>query len=89
MRLSRKCDYALRALVEMAVRGEDHYISVAELSDDTRIPPRFLEQIVLTLKNAGFLTAKAGPGNSSSSRAESDTDPTAALTKRFLFFDMS
>ena len=62
MKLSRKCDYALRALVKIALKGEDEFTSVAEITERSDIPARYLEQVLLQLKNAGVLSSKAGPG---------------------------
>jgi len=62
MKLSRKCDYALRALVKIAMKGDDQYTSIAEITEGSDIPARYLEQVFLHLKNAGVLSSKAGPG---------------------------
>lgn len=62
MKLSRKCDYALRALVKIALKGDDEYTSIAEITEGSDIPSRYLEQVFLQLKNAGVLSSKAGPG---------------------------
>ena len=62
MKLSRKCDYALRALVRMAMQQEPGYQNIAAIARQEDIPARYLEQIFLTLKNAGILSSKAGPG---------------------------
>ncbi len=61
MRLSRKCDYALRALIRMVERGTDEYQGIADIAREEEIPLRFLEQVCLALKNAGILSSKSGP----------------------------
>jgi len=61
VRLSRKCDYALRALILMGKSNRVGYHRVAEIAAAEDIPPRYLEQIFLALKNAGILSAKSGP----------------------------
>jgi len=61
MRLSRKCDYALRALVVIAERGGEAYSSIAEIAKVEDIPVTYLEQVFLVLKNAGILSSKSGP----------------------------
>ena len=61
MRLSRKCDYAMRALIVMAERGSEAYLSIAEVAKAEDIPVRYLEQVFLVLKNAGILSSKSGP----------------------------
>lgn len=62
MRISRKTEYALRALIYIARSGEEGPVQVQELSRAERIPVKFLEQILLTLKNAGVLNSKRGVG---------------------------
>jgi Rrf2 family protein len=61
MRMSRKCDYALRALILMGSNPKAGYHNIAEIAKAEDIPSRYLEQIFLALKNAGILSAKSGP----------------------------
>jgi len=61
LKLSRKCDYALRALSLLAVREGDGYVSIADVAEAEDIPPRYLEQIFLALRNVGLLSSRAGP----------------------------
>jgi Rrf2 family protein len=60
MRVSKKTDYALRALFTLV----DHFggvpISIRELARRNDIPKRFLEQIMLELKAQGWVTSVAG-----------------------------
>lgn len=58
MRISRKSEYALRALAAMARRAQS--LQIQELSRLENIPVKFLEQILLALRNAGFLTSRRG-----------------------------
>lgn len=60
MRLSRKSDYALRALVFLARRKNGRPVSVRELSRQNDIPPRFLQQIMLDLKAEGIVRSTPG-----------------------------
>ncbi len=61
MKLSRKSDYALRALMGLvARRAAGEPVSVRELAQENDIPPRFLEQILLDLKRAGVVASVAG-----------------------------
>ena len=60
MRLSKKAEYGLRALAVMA-RGKSSW-SIQELSAREKIPVKFLEQILLTLRHAGMLSSKRGVG---------------------------
>ncbi|HUD83877.1 MAG TPA: Rrf2 family transcriptional regulator [Candidatus Saccharimonadales bacterium] len=60
MRVSRKTDYALRALFTLV----DHYggapIPIRELARRNDVPKRFLEQIMLDLKSQGWVDSMAG-----------------------------
>ena len=60
MRISRKAEYALRALVAMARQKKSWQIQ--ELSAKENIPIKFLEQILLGLRHAGLLSSKRGVG---------------------------
>ena len=60
MRISRKAEYALRALVALARNGRS--LQIGELSREENIPVKFLEQILLALRNRGFLASKRGVG---------------------------
>ena len=60
MRISRKAEYALRALVALARHGRA--LQIGELSRVENIPVKFLEQILLALRNDGFLASKRGVG---------------------------
>ncbi|HTV63498.1 MAG TPA: Rrf2 family transcriptional regulator [Verrucomicrobiae bacterium] len=60
MRISKKTDYALRALFTLV----DHYgngpIPIRELARRNDVPKRFLEQIMLDLKAQGWVKSLAG-----------------------------
>ena len=60
MRVSKKTDYALRALFTLV----DHYgglpIPIRELARRNDAPKRFLEQIMLALKSQGWVDSVAG-----------------------------
>lgn len=60
MRISKKAEYALRALAAMARQPRSYPIQ--ELSVQENIPVKFLEQILLTLRHGGLLTSKRGVG---------------------------
>lgn len=59
--LSKKCKYAIHALMHMARRPEEKYL-IREISASCNIPKKFLESILLELKHAGILGSKAGKG---------------------------
>ncbi len=65
MRLSKKTEYALRALfaIARAPQGpgaEGAAWRIEQVSRQENIPVKFLEQILLSLKNTGLLTSKRG-----------------------------
>jgi Rrf2 family protein len=63
MRLSKRGEYGLRAMIDMATwKPGNDVIQIKEIADHEQIPAKFLEQILLTLKNAGLLHSKMGIG---------------------------
>jgi Rrf2 family protein len=62
MQISKKADYALRAMAILAALPPDRSLQAQELAETGRIPTKFLEQILLVLKRAGLLRAKRGVG---------------------------
>lgn len=66
MRLSKRGEYGLRAMIalaEPAPKGDaPQMMQIKEISLREQISTKFLEQILLTLKNAGMLHSKMGVG---------------------------
>ncbi len=62
MRLSKRAEYGLRAIVAMARRGQTRPVAIQDLSEGERIPVKFLEHILLELKRSGLLQSKRGVG---------------------------
>lgn len=61
MFLSQKCQYALRAIFELAKRKDGQGpVKIAEIAKAQAIPVRFLEVILSQLKQAGFATSQRG-----------------------------
>jgi Rrf2 family protein len=60
--LSRKARYALRALYALAADDARGPVLIADLAERENIPRKFLETILLELKNAGILKSKKGKG---------------------------
>lgn len=58
--LSQKCKYALRALFELASRNDNEAVKISEIASVQELSPRFLENIMAELKQAGFVTSKRG-----------------------------
>jgi Rrf2 family transcriptional regulator, iron-sulfur cluster assembly transcription factor len=62
MKLSKKAEYALRAVLAMSRERAGHTFAIQEIARSESIPAKFLEQILLVLKNAGILRSKRGVG---------------------------
>lgn len=60
MKLSKKGKYALRALVTLGLSGGQGTLQIQEIADRERIPKKFLEQLLLTLKRAGIVQSVRG-----------------------------
>ena len=60
MRLSRRSEYGLRALVDLVRHEDDGPVALATLAQRNRLPPKFLEQIMATLKHAGIVRTTLG-----------------------------
>jgi Rrf2 family protein len=61
LQTSQKCQYALRAVYELAKRSEEGPVSVSEVAAAQAIPPRFLELILGELRKAGYVLSHRGP----------------------------
>jgi Rrf2 family protein len=59
MRVSAKADYAIRATVELAAAGSGP-VKGDRLAQAQDIPPNFLENILVDLRNAGLVASKRG-----------------------------
>ena len=60
--ISKKSKYAFRALCALARRYNQGPVLIAEVSARQRIPKKFLELILLELRNKGILGSKKGKG---------------------------
>jgi Rrf2 family protein len=60
--MSRKSRYALRALYALAADEARGPVLISDLAEREKIPRKFLEAILLELKNAGILKSKKGKG---------------------------
>jgi Rrf2 family protein len=64
MKMTSKGEYALKALIELAI-DHDRGNAVTLINDVAKrkgIPKKYLEQILLSLRNAGILVSKRGVG---------------------------
>lgn len=60
--LSKKTQYSLRALYALARNYNAGPRLIVDLAEQESIPKKFLEQILLGLKSAGFVDSKKGRG---------------------------
>lgn len=60
MKLSLRGEYALRALLVLTMNYGDQVVRIQTISDQQRIPKKFLEQILNDLKNLGAVESKRG-----------------------------
>lgn len=60
--LSKRAKYGLMALLALAKRRSREPVLISDLADAEGIPKKFLEMILLELKNHGLLHSKKGKG---------------------------
>ncbi|PYE29239.1 BadM/Rrf2 family transcriptional regulator [Rhizobium sp. PP-CC-3A-592] len=60
--LTKKGKYGLKALVDLAHLDPGETAFITEIATRNNIPKKFLDAILLELRNAGFLKSKKGPG---------------------------
>jgi Rrf2 family protein len=60
--LSKKSQYGLKALGYLAERYGDGPVLIAEIAEEKKIPIKFLESILLLLKQNKILESKKGKG---------------------------
>jgi Rrf2 family protein len=62
MMLSKKSIYGLKALLNLTRNSDRGQVLIAKLAEEERIPKKFLEAILLALKNGGVLSSRVGKG---------------------------
>ena len=62
MKLSKRGEYALRALIDLGIASElgRPILQVSELAAKEKLPVKFLEQILTQLKAGGYVESKRG-----------------------------
>ena len=58
--VSVKCEYALRAVLDLALASSADPIRIADIASRRRIPQKFLETILSDLRKQGFLESRRG-----------------------------
>ena len=62
MRLSKRTEYGLRAVIQLARLWPRGYVQSKDLAQQEDLPNKFLESILLALRRGGFLESKVGSG---------------------------
>jgi Rrf2 family cysteine metabolism transcriptional repressor len=60
VRISAKGEYAVKAMLDLAMQRGRPLVPIQEIAARQAIPQRYLEQVLLALKRAGLLTSKRG-----------------------------
>ncbi|MCC6382519.1 MAG: Rrf2 family transcriptional regulator [Dehalococcoidia bacterium] len=73
MRVSSRSDYGLRALIELAGHHGSGPLQSSEIALRRHIPEQYLDQLLTTLRKAGFIRSLRGPaGGHELARAPAD-----------------
>lgn len=60
MRVTYKGDYALKTILDLAIHYNQGLVNIHDLARRADIPVKFLEQVLLGLKQGGFVDSKRG-----------------------------
>jgi len=60
MKITYKGDYALKALLDLAIHYEKGVSTINDIAKRIDAPVKFLEQVLLDLKKGGFVESKRG-----------------------------
>ncbi len=61
MWISRRTDYATRAVLTLALAGDDEPMKIGEIARRTDTPVSVLEQVLPQLRSAGIVRSERGP----------------------------
>ncbi|MBF0494604.1 MAG: Rrf2 family transcriptional regulator [Candidatus Omnitrophica bacterium] len=62
MKLSKKGEYALKAMIELARAYKKGPVRISSIAEKEGIPKKFLERILMDLKKVGILKSSRGAG---------------------------
>ena len=63
MKLSKRGEYGLKALIDLATQDDPQRLAqIKDIAERQQIPVKFLEQIMLAMKNGGIVHSRAGLG---------------------------
>ncbi len=60
MKITYKGDYALKAILDLALHYGNGVVTIHELAKRADVPIKFLEQVLLDLKKGGFVESRRG-----------------------------
>ncbi len=60
MKISKKCQYALKAIFELTWRNGDEPVKTHDIADAQQMSPRFTEIILNELRHGGFVESRRG-----------------------------
>ncbi|MBC8531272.1 RrF2 family transcriptional regulator [Gehongia tenuis] len=60
MKMSTKGRYGLRAVIDLALQGGEHYVSLAEIADRQDLSLDYLELVFSALRKGGIVKSAAG-----------------------------
>lgn len=60
MKISTKGRYALRVMIDLALNGDENFISLKDIAIRQEISNKYLEQIIAMLNKAGYLKTARG-----------------------------
>ncbi len=60
MKLTKRGEYGLKALLALALTYNQRTLSLREISEQEELPVKFLEQIMMVFKRAGFVESTKG-----------------------------
>ena len=61
MKLTRRSEYALLALIHLARAKDEGYVAVSAIAEAQGLPAKFLEQLLMSLKRGGLVKSQKGP----------------------------
>lgn len=79
--LSKKSQYAFKALSYLVDKKDQGPVLISEISEIKKIPLKFLENILLQLKNAEILESKKGKGGGYFFKAAPETVSLAKIIR--------
>ena len=60
LRISQRCEYAIRAVLELALRAGHQPVTIADVAKAQSLPPKFLASILAQLKQVGLVESVRG-----------------------------